>query len=232
MNKIEVRGSSEDRNIVLEEDTVIYYRDCDIKVNYTVLNEVTLFEYVENSNLDKNYDIRSNFVLNTFSVNSSLDVCLDLNCENISVSYSYSTLNENNNNYEVNINHNFSNQTSEIINHGINLDSNNLSFIVNANVPKDSININTNQDSKILLLGDGVASILPNLVIDNDDIEASHSAYVGDFKKEELFYLESRGLSNLDSKKLLAKSFLLGNMKNITFREIDLIKEKLNMYWR
>lgn len=232
MNKIEVRGNKIDKEIVISSDTVIYFYDCDCKINYVILDNVRVFEYIENSCIDKSYDIKSDFILNIFSINSSLDVCLDLNCENISVSYSYSTLNENSNNYKININHNYSNQTSNIINHGINLDSNKLSFVVNTIVPKDSININTKQDSKILMVSDSFCLIEPNLIIDNDDIEASHSSYIGDFKNEEVFYLESRGLSNLESKKLLAKSFLMGNMNGITFREIDLIKDKLNMYWR
>lgn len=232
MNKITVRGEALDKNIIIKENTVIYYENSYGNINFNIENESNLFIYLEKSNLKINFNINKDLVLNIFSLDSSLDIDLNLNKENISVYYAYSTINIESNDYKININHNKKNQTSNITNHGININNNKLSFIINAIIPRESINISTSQDSKIVITLEKGASIEPNLIIDNDKIEANHSAFIGDFKKEELFYLETRGLSNVEAKKLLAKSFLLGNMKDITFKEIDLIKEKLNMYWR
>ena len=110
--------------------------------------------------------------------------------------------------------------------------NNRLSFEVNTIVPKDSINIKTTQDSKILLFEEKTGIIKPNLIVDNDDIEANHSAYIGKFKNEQLFYLETRGIDKSSAIGLLAKSFLIGSMNNISFRERDIVLEKIKRYWR
>ena len=232
MNKINIRGYINNKNIIIKENSSIYFDKSYGKVYFDVRDVSNVFIYLDSSNIDFTFNISSNFVLNIFSIDSSLNIDLSLEKEEISLDYAYSTINLDNNNYKININHNKPLQNSNIVNHGINVLNNKLSFIINAIVPRESTDIVTNQDSKILLLSDKGAMVEPNLLIDNDKIEANHSSFIGDFKDEELFYLESRGLSSSESKKLLAKSFLLGNMKDITFREINLIKEKLNMYWR
>ena len=232
MNKINIKGDIKNKKIIIKENSSIYLDKVKGDICFDIESKVNLFIYLDSSDVDFTFNICSNFALNIFSINSSLNVDLNLNRENITINYAYSTINLGHNNYKININHNNCLQKSNIVNHGINVNNNKLSFIINAIVPRESVDIVTKQDSKILLVSDKGGYIEPNLLIDNDKIEANHSSFIGDFKDEELFYLESRGLSSLESKKLLAKSFLLGNMKDITFREINLIKEKLNMYWR
>ena len=87
-----------------------------------------------------------------------------------------------------------------------------LNFIINSKIAKNSINVDTNQNSKIILMGENNSSIKPNLLVDNNDINANHSAYVGHFKEDEVFYLKSRGIREEEVNKLLSKSFLIGNM--------------------
>ncbi len=59
-----------------------------------------------------------------------------------------------------------------------------------------------------LLLQEGAqAYTKPNLEIYADDVKASHGATVGRLSEEELFYLETRGLSKEDAKKLLVKGY-------------------------
>ena len=231
MNKIELKDSDLNKEIYLKDDSVISIKDLNGDINYKIDKDIKIFIYLESSELDITFDIISSCILNIFSFNSSLITNLNLNKEDVSIDYVYSTLNKDDNNYTLNINHNSKDQSSNIVNHGINLENNKLDFIVNAIVPKTSSNITTNQDNKILVMGDNNSSIKPNLLIDNDDIEAEHSAYIGDFKKEVLFYLESRGIKEEDAKKFLAKYFLTGNM-NISYLEMDLILNKLDKYWR
>ena len=70
--------------------------------------------------------------------------------------------------------------------------------------------------------------IKPNLFIDENDVIASHSALIGTFSKDEIFYLMSRGIDKKEAQKLLARGLLL--------KGIDYYKEKLNTiidkYWR
>lgn len=231
MNKIEVRDETLEKIIKLNEDTFIFYENCNINVKYEITGDVKVFMYVYNSVINGSYDISSNFSFNVFAVDSSVSLKLDLNREDINLDYVYSTINEHDNSYVITVNHNCKNQISKVINHGINLDSNKLCFVINTVIPKDSIKICANQDSKIILVRDGSGKIDPNLIIDNDDINANHSAYIGDFKEEDIFYIKSRGISLNDARKLLAKAFLIGKMK-ISYKEINIILEKLDLYWR
>lgn len=231
MNKIEVKSNTTPKEIHLEEDSVIFYENCNCKVNYQIKKDIKIFECIINSKIKSVYDTTSNMTLNIFSIDSSLDITINLNKENINLNYAYSTLNENDNDYKINIMHNYKKQKSKINNNGINLKTGKLDFLINVKVPKESSNITTNQNSKIITIENSKSLIKPNLLIDNYDVEANHSAYIGDFKPNDLFYLTSRGITLKSARKLLAKSFLIGNM-DISFREIDIILDKLNKNWR
>ena len=50
------------------------------------------------------------------------------------------------------------------------------------------------------------------MIVDNHDIEASHSAYIGKFDEDVIFYLMTRGLTRKDANSLLIKAFLINNM--------------------
>ena len=58
----------------------------------------------------------------------------------------------------------------------------------------------------------GDSKILPNLLVDNYDVSASHSAYISDFDKKRMFYLKSRGISDNEARRLLLEGFLIGNL--------------------
>ena len=120
---------------------------------------------------------------------------------------------------------------SKIINHGINTTNSKLSYIINTVVPKEYTKIKTSQDSKIIVLKDNNSTIKPNLLIDNDDIEANHSAYIGRFKEDNIFYLMTRGISRVDATDLLVRSFLIGDM-DISFEEREIILKQISKYWR
>lgn len=231
MNKIEVKDSVLSNELVLDCDTLIVYRNNTGSIDFKISNNIRVFIYMDSCDIDIDCDINSDFVLNIFSYNSSLDIDLNLNKDGICLRYVYSTVNKDDNKYLININHNEKSQISKVINNGLNLDDKRLDFIVNAIVPKESINTETNQNNKIILMGNNNCKIEPNLIIDNDDIIANHSAYLGGFKKDVLFYLESRGLNYEDAIKLLSRSFIMGSM-DISYLEKNIILDKLDMYWR
>ena len=86
-------------------------------------------------------------------------------------------------------------------------------------------------NDNITIINDNNCLIKPNLIIDNDDVIANHSSYIGYFKKDEIFYIKTRGINELDSEKLLVKSFLIGNM-DISYEIRRIILENINSYWR
>ena len=231
MNTIHIDNNSNLTNITIKEDTNIFYNNAKSNITIEILKDCKVFEYIKDSNIETNYKINSSLYINRFAVNSSIKTIIDLNKEEIELNYYYSNINILDNKYEITINHNKKRTISNVINHGINLSNNKLSYIVNGKVSKDSSGVICNQDSKIILTNDNNCLIKPNLIIDNDDVIANHSSYIGYFKKDEIFYLMTRGINELDSEKLLVKSFLIGNM-DISYEERKIILENINSHWR
>jgi hypothetical protein len=52
------------------------------------------------------------------------------------------------------------------------------------------------------------------ILIDEYDVNAAHSAYIGGFNSEELFYLESRGIEADNARKLLTTGFIKSGINN------------------
>lgn len=65
--------------------------------------------------------------------------------------------------------------------------------------------------TKILLLDKKSGAIVePELEILADRVKAGHAASVGKVDEEQLFYLMSRGMTEIEARKLLVKGFLRG----------------------
>ena len=64
------------------------------------------------------------------------------------------------------------------------------------------------QNSKAILLNDGAyMASKPQLVINIDDVEASHGSTIGELDEDQLFYLRSRGIAKEEARKLLILAF-------------------------
>ena len=231
MNTITYRNKNVVDTLVINSDTKIEYIDCDARLNIKVDGEVKIFEYIKNSKVDNIYDIDNSLLFDRFSVNSSIKTKLNLDKEEVSLDYFYSCINTSDNKYVLDICHNCKNTKSVVVNNGINLKSGKLDFIVNGIILKDSSNVLCNQSNSIIVFDYNNATIKPNLIVDNNDISANHSAYIGKFKEEDVFYLKSRGLSLKEAYKLLTKAFLVGE-REMLFKENFLILKEIDDYWR
>ena len=65
-----------------------------------------------------------------------------------------------------------------------------------------------NQDNRIYTFNQNHCIINPVLLIENNDITANHSAFIGNFDEEAVFYLMSRGITKSECYHLLVKGFL------------------------
>ena len=231
MNKIYVEGTKINSNFPLEKsgteiilenlDVFITYKDTSLSYNFVIKNEVKIFEYYNNGSSSNTYNLEenSNLTLNRFSFNCSITSNINLKYK-ANLLYKYSCINKKDNNYVINVYHNDKDTTSKVLNYGINVLDNKLDFLINSHIKKRSINSNAIQDSKIIEINKGNSSIKPNLIIDNNEISSSHSAYIGDFKKDDIFYMQTRGISYDMSRYLLSKSFLISNIDNTELQEI------------
>ena len=69
-----------------------------------------------------------------------------------------------------------------------------------------------------------------DLYIDEYDVNAAHSALIGKFSDKEMFYLQSRGITENEALMLLIKGFILSgiDLENIKGE----INKKIEKYWR
>lgn len=183
------------KTIKIDKDEIIYYDP--------INNNSTTYDVTSNSKL----------VVYDYVIDVSKEVIINLNGDNAEVEYHYSSINREDNKFKITINHLSSNTISNIYNHVINLTNNEFVLDVSGIVKRNSSKCICNQDNTIINLKDGKGKILPNLLIDNYDVSSSHSAYIGSFKEEAIYYLMSRGISRKKSINLLMKSFLVNGGK-------------------
>jgi len=73
-----------------------------------------------------------------------------------------------------------------------------------------------------LILGDAARSdSIPTLRIGNNDVRCSHGSTTGRLSEEELFYLESRGLSRAEAREML----VVGYFEDLLSRAPELYRE-------
>ena len=184
--------------------------------------------YIVDDNENKNYkyNIKEDTIIYHFSINSSSDVIIDLEKEGVRLDYFYNNINYDDNKFNIKVNHLKENTHSELYNHGVNVFCNKLMYYVDGVVLKSSSKCICNQDNQIINMDNGKSTICPNLLIDNYDVDSNHSAYIGKFKDEAMFYLMSRGISREVAYRLLLNGFLI-NSDSIEKDKIKLFLDEI-----
>lgn len=86
---------------------------------------------------------------------------------------------------------------------------------------------NSNQlINNLMLSNNGHADTKPNLMIFADDVKCTHGATIGQIDEEQMFYLQTRGLSEKFAKELLTRGFAESIIQTIEFPEV--VKELKN----
>lgn len=157
-------------------------------------------------------------------------IVVKLNGENSRFDYNFKTIGYDKETYDYHIFHNSKNTISNIKNNGVCVDDGTITYQVSSFVPKDITGCSVNQSNRIINLTDNKCEIKPNLYIDSHDVEASHSALIGKFSDEEMFYIQSRGIDYNNALKLLISGFLTSDIRNkIILKEIH---KNIEKYWR
>lgn len=125
-------------------------------------------------------------------------------------------------------NHLERNTTSNLNNYGIVSDGGNYFLDVIGSIVKGATGSKAHQDSRILTISDNQkTTVVPQLLIDENDIEASHAATVGQIDEMQLYYMQSRGLSEMESMALLMSGYLMPIARAITDQELSEHVEEL-----
>ena len=99
---------------------------------------------------------------------------------------------------------------------------------VQATVTKNEYHVITNQEINGFLFADDASiTAIPSLIIDNNQINASHSLNVSYLNKENIFYLQTRGFSYKQAVNILIEneiSVLKNTYYNSKKHKIDIYK--------
>ncbi len=178
-------------------------------------SKVEVFISDINSNIKKyifNCGEDSNIEINKYNSNNEsykIDVNLD---NNSSLKLVISTVASSDNIVDINVHHICSMSYSKCINNGV-VNNGSLVYNVNGIIECGSVNSTVLQNSKIITKDVKRATIKPVLVINETPEEANHSASIGYYDKDILFYLESRGIKYEDAIEMLNKGLLTSNFK-------------------
>ncbi len=98
---------------------------------------------------------------------------------------------------------------SDLLYKGVLLDESRSLFSGMIHVSPEAVKTDGYQANRNLIIGTGAhADTLPGLEILTDDVRCTHGATVGKIDPDELFYLQSRGLDDLDAKRMIIQGFL------------------------
>lgn len=218
MNKLLVNSEDEINNLVIEEDTELVFnfndtsREIYIVVEDNICLNIVDISFNTSNKINITLKNDSRVIYNKFSINSGDYIYTLLDGEYSNVVINNSVVNNDDTKMKFVIEHNNTNTSSNLSNHGVNNSSGTLYFNVDSKINRSASLACADQENKIINLVKGDSKILPNLLVDNYDVSASHSAYISDFDKESMFYLKSRGISEKDARGLLLEGFLIGNL--------------------
>ncbi len=244
MNRILI-GSSNNEVIVKKDEAFINVtKDTNFLIEDSVFKKYTFNIYnakvnvlsILKNNNDITYEININqgdVSFNSISYTSSfIKQIVNLNKENSGILINNSVVAKQMAKYDIVVNHNKKLTCSNVLNNGVTKEDGTILFNVSSYVPKKSKGCMVNQSSKIITLNDtNHNEINPILLIDEFECEAKHSAFIGGFNNDKLFYLMSRGLNKEESINLLINGLLIGTL-DICFNEREILRKKLNEEWR
>ena len=208
--------------IFKDTDIFIVSNNVDIKLDFYinvlegVRSNIYEIKHEGDYKFQYKYYLEKDSYLNIEKINDGNNIkemtIINLNGENARVDFNLKTVSKNEEKYNFLVYHNALNTSSNILNNGVNILNGVLEFNVSGFVSNGVTGCDINQSARIINMTDNTCVIKPNLFIDEEDVIANHSALIGTFSEDEIFYLMSRGISKKDAENLLIKGFLLNGV--------------------
>ena len=213
-------------NIVVSKNIEViinnYYENIDnININYVIAtnSNVAIYSYsCSTINKISKININENSKVNTYFLElgkySKSETEINLIGYGAEISYNLATYIDGKikNKYKKNINHLNKNTISTINNYAVLDGESTVEIDVISFIKKGYNNSKVHQNTKVISLSEKTNAVLnPTLLIDEFNIEGGHGATFGTITKEEMYYLKSRGISELEAKKLIVIGTLLNN---------------------
>ncbi|MFA6754911.1 MAG: SufD family Fe-S cluster assembly protein [Bacilli bacterium] len=112
--------------------------------------------------------------------------------------------------YHINFDHLGEHTDSLLEGYGVSLKDGEIDIKGISHIEVNSIKSKAIQKAKVILFDkESKAKASPTLRIDCDDIQATHACAIGNLNQDHIFYLESRGLSEDESRNLITYGYLM-----------------------
>lgn len=107
-----------------------------------------------------------------------------------------------------------------------------LNYVVNGSIAKGNDQSNCQQLNKGIILSEkGQIKVIPTLYIDEYDVKAGHGAAIGQIDENQLFYLKSRGLSEVEAKNLIISGYINPFITKIKQEKLEsLLQRRVQRY--
>lgn len=121
-----------------------------------------------------------------------------------------------------NVYHNVPNTSNNIVARGVMRDKSSAVHHGLIRIEKPAFKTASFLESHSLLLDEGASSNpIPSLVIENNDVRATHGASVGQIDEDKMFYLTSRGISREDAERLIVEGFFDPVLRKIPLEDMQ-----------
>lgn len=210
---LNIKGSGQVSILETCENNVID-REINIFENAKVHHSIAFFKDNNEAkyavNMEKNTEYQG--ALADFSKgNNTLDFVCNLNGEYAKSNWNLACLSCENDVKKMSVSffHNAKHTYAKMENYGVCEDEGSIEFLGTSSINKGAKSSATHQNAKIMVFDPKCkAKANPVLCIDENDVEASHAAVVGQINEDHIFYLTSRGIEEETAKKLITLGYL------------------------
>ena len=229
MNKIVI-----DKERVLDlKDNVLYL---DIKVNKLTINitgQVLINEFSNTTNdsleltinINKNSELLYNRLLETNLMNTKIVFNQD---KDSSLEFNNSIIAKGKGTLDILSNVTGNNNLTNIKVRAITKDEGSLVLKCCTDTKENTNDNELSESLKILMLNNEESTIIPDLLVASNEVEANHAATISGINKDELFYLNSKGINNEDATKLISEGFIINNL-NISKKDKKELRGSINV---
>ena len=188
---------------------VIMHNNC--QVDLLLLNQALTLNQTSHFNIHKNSDLKM-YVCNLENGNTTQKMHFNLLAWNAKVEGMFGTITSLSDemDFEIYCHHQNKQTYSDIKNFGIAKDKSFYRFNIWGIIKEKMDEVETHQKQKILVFNPEVKlETNPYLIINHNNVKASHGVAIGKINEQHLFYLKTRGIDNQAAKKLIVWGYFL-----------------------
>lgn len=197
------------------KDGVAYDLSLDIApnshVSYVLLSETTQQDIAINQSVDISKDAKVHFISAFLSESLQANLNVKLNGEGSNVMMNAIAVSSNNQSQviDVHMTHYAPHSFADMYNIGIANDQGRIVLNGVEKIEQGMTQANAFQTLKGIILSDkAIVEVNPILLIDEYDVQAGHGATIGKIEENQLYYLQSRGLTRDEAEKLIINGYI------------------------